>query len=192
MGQSSDQIRQEIDQSRQGAADKIDQLKEQVEGTATNMRGQVQDTAEQMIDQVKGTVDETIETVRENFDFKQQIEERPLVALGAALVGGFLLGGMTRGGHGGHSQAGSQHPGYSSGTPVGESMSGATNGIRSAIQKSGLEDTISSAAAALMGSVTEQVKEVLDRNFPGFNEKMSQAQQSPGSVSDKTKVTTST
>ena len=62
MGQSSDQIRQEIDQSRQGAAEKIDQLKEQVEGTATDMRGQVQETAEQMIDQVKGTVDETIES----------------------------------------------------------------------------------------------------------------------------------
>jgi len=188
MGQSSDQIRQEIDQSRQGAAEKIDQLKEQVEGTATDMRGQVQETAEQMIDQVKGTVDETIETVRENFDFRQQIEERPLVALGAALVGGFLLGGMTRGSQG---QSGTQHPSYASGTPVGESMSGGTSGIRNAIQHSGLEDTISNAAAAILGSVTDQVKEVLDRNFPGFNEKMTQAQQSPGSVSDKAKVTTS-
>ena len=189
MGQSSDQIRQEIDQTRQDAADKIDQLKEQVEGTTAQMRTQVQDTAGQVLDQAKATVDETSGTVKENIDLRQQIEERPLVALGAALVGGFLLGGMVGGDK---SRSGSQQHPYSSGTPVGESMSGggAVSGIRGAIQRSGFEDTLSSAAAALMGSLTEQVRDTLDRNFPGFAEKMSTAQHQSGSLSDKTRATT--
>jgi ElaB/YqjD/DUF883 family membrane-anchored ribosome-binding protein len=191
MGQSSDQIRQEIDQHRDDAAGKIDQLKDQVQGTADDMRGQVQDTAEQVVDQVKGTVDHTIESVKQNMDFKQQIEERPLVALGAALVGGFLLGGMM-GGDSGRSQSGSRQE-YSSGTPVGESRSGGvTSGIRGAVQRSGLEDTISSAAAALMGSVTDQLKGTLDKNFPGFADKMDTAKDNSGSFSDKARATQST
>jgi ElaB/YqjD/DUF883 family membrane-anchored ribosome-binding protein len=196
MGQSSDQIRQEIDQNRNSAAEKIDQLKDQVQGTADNVRGQVQDTAEQVVDQVKGTVDQTVESVKQNvqnMDFKQQIEERPLVALGAALLGGFLLGGMMGGG-GQHGQGGSSRQEFSSGTPVGASQSGGgvASGIRSAVQRSGLEDTISNAAAALMGSVTEQLKGTLDQSFPGFAGKMNTAQESGGSFSEKTKVTTST
>jgi ElaB/YqjD/DUF883 family membrane-anchored ribosome-binding protein len=192
MGQSSDQIRQEIDQHRDDAAGKIDQLKEQVQGTADDMRGQVQDTAEQMVNQVKGTVDHTVEAVKQNMDLKQQIEERPLVALGAALVGGFLLGGMMGGGSG-HGQS-SSHREYSSGTPVGESRTGGgvRSGIRSAVERSGLEDTISSAAAALMGSVTDQLKNTLDQNFPGFATKMDTAKGSSGSFADKAKASQST
>ena len=40
MGQSSDQIRGEIDQKRADAAEKIDQLQNQVQGTADDMRAQ--------------------------------------------------------------------------------------------------------------------------------------------------------
>jgi len=191
MGQSSDQIRQEIDQRRGSAADKIDQLQSQVQGTADQMRGQVQGTVEQVTDQVKDTVDHTIETVKQNMDLKQQIQERPLVALGVALAGGFLLGGMMGDGGGQH-HAGSQHQ-FASGTPVGESQSGgAISGIRGAIQKSGLEDTISNAAAALLGSVTDQLKGTLDQNFPGFAGKMNTAQEQSGSFKEKAHVTTST
>lgn len=39
-----------------------------------------------------------------------------------------------------------------------------------------------------MGNVTEQLKETLDRNFPGFADKMSNAQQQPGTLSEKTRV----
>jgi ElaB/YqjD/DUF883 family membrane-anchored ribosome-binding protein len=190
MGQSSDQIRQEIDRTRTSAADKIDQLQGQVQGTADQMRTQVQDTAEQVVDQVKGTVDHTIETVKQNMDLKQQIEERPLLALGAALVGGFLLGGMTGGG-GGHQQASGQRE-YASGTPVGASAAGggAISGIRGAIQRSGLEDTISNAAAAFLGNLTDQLKGALDQNFPGFAGKMDTAKESSGSFADKARATT--
>ncbi len=39
-----------------------------------------------------------------------------------------------------------------------------------------------------MGNVTEQLKESVDRNFPGFADKMSNAQQQPGTLSEKTRV----
>lgn len=193
MGQSTDQIRQEIDQNRDNAAQKIDQLQSQVQGTADQMRSNVQDTAEQMIDQVKGTVDDTVASVKENFDLKKQVEERPLVSLGVALVGGFLLGGLTGGGgghQGGQYQGSGRHEGgYQYGEPrqyASHQQSGAlANGLRSAVQKTGLEDTISNAAAALLGTVTDQLKSTLDQNFPGFADKMGTAQKSSGDFSEK-------
>jgi len=191
MGQSSDQIREEIDRSRDSAAGKIDQLQDQVRGTADEMRAQVQGTAQDVVDQVKGTVDHTIDSVKENMDLKQQIEQRPLLALGAALVGGFVLGGMMGGG--GHQQSG-QHYQFSSGTPVGESTGSgsAMNTIRSAVQRSGLEETFSNAAAAFMGNLSDQLKGTLDQNFPGFADKMKTAQESSGSFADKARAATST
>lgn len=64
-------------------------------------------------------------------------------------------------------------------------MSGLGSSLRSAAQKSGLEDTISNAGAALIGSLTEQVKDMVDQNFPGFSDKLNSAQQQSGSFSDK-------
>jgi hypothetical protein len=194
MGESTDQIRQEIDQNRQSAADKIDQLQSQVQGAADGLRTNVQesteglvtgiqDAAEQVREQVSGAVDDTIQAVKQNVDVKQMIEERPLLALGAALVGGFVLGGLTRGGDNGQPQ---QYQGSGTSThAAGGSGSHLGSGLRAAIQKSGIEDTLSSAAAAFVGSLGDQLKETLDRNMPGFADKMQSAQQTPGSFADK-------
>ena len=182
MGQSTDQIRQEIDQKRDDAAGKIDQLETQVKDTADQLKSGVQDTTEQIIGQVQGTVEDTIETVKQNVqnvDFRQQIEERPLVALGVALVGGFVLGGLMGGGGQQQTSGGQQGSSQS-----GSSMSG---GLRSLAQKTGLEDTISNAASALIGSVTDQVKDTLDRNFPGFADKMQTTRETPGSFAEKSR-----
>ena len=193
MGESTDQIRQEIDQSRQSAADKVNQLQGQVQSTADSLRtnvqetteglvGGVQDAAEQVREQVSGAVDDTIQAVKENVDLRQFIEERPLLALGAALVGGFVLGGLTSGGDDGqHQYQGTSASARSSGS----SGSQLGSGLRAAIQKSGIEDTISSAAAAFVGNLGDQLKETLDRNMPGFADKMQSAQQTPGSFADK-------
>jgi hypothetical protein len=188
MGQSSDQIRGEIDQKRADAAEKIDQLQNQVQGTADDMRTQVQDTAdqvketaEQIVEGAKATVDETVESIKENMDLRQQIEERPLVALGVALVGGFLLGGMSGNG-GGHHHAPSPSMGSNGSTGfVG------TN-LRSALRQSGLDEMIENAGAAMLGTVTDQLKGVLDRNFPGMADKMQTAQRQPGGFADKAKA----
>jgi uncharacterized protein YjbJ (UPF0337 family) len=185
MGESTNQIRQEIDQSRQSAADKIDQLQDQVTGTADQLRVNVQDSAEQLRDQVSGAVDDTIQTVKENIDIRQAIEQRPLLALGAALISGFVLGSLT-GGDDGH-QTNSQGATSFTSSRTGSSGSSLGSGLRSAIQKTGIEDTLSSAAAAFIGSLGDQLKDTLDRNMPGFADKMQSAQQTPGSFADKTR-----
>jgi ElaB/YqjD/DUF883 family membrane-anchored ribosome-binding protein len=193
MDQSTDQIRREIDLNRQGAAEKIDQIQAQVQDTADQLRSNVQGGVEDTIDSVKGAVDETMQGVKqgiENFDVRQTIEERPLVALGAALISGFVLGGMMGGDD--HRRAG----GTSYATDPGR-VSHARNGgsgslgqtMRTAMQKTGLDETVSNAAAALIGSVTDQVKDTIDRNFPGFADKMQTARQAPGGLAGKTRET---
>lgn len=181
MGESSGEIRQQIEQSRSDAADKIDQLQDQVQNTASQMRDQAQDTVEQMRDQVKGTVDDTVQTVKENLDVRQQIQERPLLALGAAFIGGFVLGSRSSG-DGGSSQQGREGS-------SGYHPSSTESGLRSVVHESGLDETIANAAAALIGSFTDQMKSTLDRNFPGFAEKMTKAQRTEGDFADKTQAT---
>jgi len=190
MGESTAQVREEIDMNRRSAADKIDQIQSQLENTTEQLRTGVQDSAQQVRDQVKGTIDDTMETMKQNFDLRQQIEERPLVALGAALVGGFVLGGLMGGG--GHSQNGGNGHTQPTASQSGHHGSSAGHGVRSAIQKSGLEDTISNAASALIGSLTDQLRDTLDRNFPGFAEKMQTTQQTDGDFADKTRRAQST
>ncbi len=183
MGQSTDQIRQEIDQKRDDAAGKIDQLETQVKDTADQLKSGVQDTTEQIIDQVKGTVEDSVETVKQsvqNVDFRQQIEERPLVALGVALVGGFVLGGMMGGGGQQQSSSGGQRGSSQSGSSM-------SSGIRSVVQNTGLEDTFSNAASALVGSLTDQVKDTIDRSFPGFADRMQTTKETPGGFVQKTR-----
>lgn len=193
MGQSSDQIRGEIDQKRSDAADKIDQLQNQVQGTAEDMRAEVQDTAEQVkdtaeqiIDGAKDTVEETVDTIKEQMDLRRQIDERPLVVLGAALVGGFLLGGMGGGNGGGHHD----HDRHSNSSSMGSNGSSGFVGtnLRSAFRQSGLDEMVENAGAAMLGSVTDQVKGMLDRNFPGMADKMQTAQRQRGSFADKAKA----
>jgi ElaB/YqjD/DUF883 family membrane-anchored ribosome-binding protein len=201
MGQSSDQIRQEIDQTRGNAADKIDQLQHQVENTSTQIRDQVQGTTEQVQEtvqqvreQVQGTVEDTLHSAQkavENVDLQKQVQERPLIAVGAAFIGGILLGKMTSGGNGhsgGHASYPRFQPGESGAYEQPPSSGGMSDGLRSAIHKSGLEDTISNAAAAMMGTVTDQLKSTLNQNFPGFTDKLQSAQKTEGSIIDKSKA----
>jgi ElaB/YqjD/DUF883 family membrane-anchored ribosome-binding protein len=210
MGQSSDQIRQEIDQKRNDASQKIDQLQTQVQDSTTQMREQVQGTAEQVQDtvqqvrhQVQGTVQDTVDTVKhsvEHFDLQAQVRQRPLAAVGAAFIGGMLLGKLTSGGHDGRGHAygaGSsdynRHQQYdASGAQryaSSQKPGGIAEGLRHAVQKSGIDGTISNAAAAMMGSMADQLRTTLDHTFPGFSDKLQSAQKSEGSVVDKAKAT---
>ncbi|HYI26021.1 MAG TPA: hypothetical protein VD767_11480, partial [Thermomicrobiales bacterium] len=132
---------------------------------------------------VTGTMEDTIQTVKESFDFRQAIEERPLLAVGAAFIGGFVLGGLTGGEDDHHSR--SQGSTSASAMQGGSSGSSLGRGLRAAIQKSGIEDTLSSAAAAFVGGLSDQLKDTLDHNMPGFADKMSTAQENPGDFADK-------
>lgn len=199
MGQSSDELRQEIDMRRQDAERKINDLQQTVEGTAEDLktqardtvdevRGQVQNTVDEVRGQVQGTVEETMRTVTENVDIERFVQERPLVSLGAALIGGFVIGGLI--GDGEDSGPSRSH-GSSTGETGGVSTHGGSAGgslghsVRKMIRDTGLEDTFNNAAAAMMGSFTEQLKQTMDRNMPGFATKMDQAKHTDGSVMDK-------
>jgi ElaB/YqjD/DUF883 family membrane-anchored ribosome-binding protein len=185
MGQSSDELRQEIDQRRHDAEQKINDLQGQLQGTADDLKAQAQGTVTEVREQVQGTVEDTIETVKENLNFEQFVQERPLVSLGAALIGGFVLGGLLNDSGGGRSS--SSYDSGSSTSYSGGSSSGLGHSLRNALKSSGLEDTVNSAAAAMMGSMTEQIKQTMDRNMPGFADRMNTAQQTDGSMTDKSR-----
>jgi ElaB/YqjD/DUF883 family membrane-anchored ribosome-binding protein len=191
MGQSSDQLRQEIDQHRHDAERKINDLQGTIEGTADDLKVQAQSTVEDVKHQVQDTVDETVRTVTENVDIEGFVRERPLVSLGAALIGGFMLGGMLDSSRGSSSSSRSyEYSGERGDMSSGGSSSGGSDiggTIRNVFKSSGLEDTVNNAAAAMMGSVTEQLKQTMDRNMPGFANKMDTAKHTDGTVMDKSR-----
>ncbi len=201
MGKSSDQLREELDAQRADTGAKIDNLQHQVEDQIEHTREQVTETAQHVRDEAQAVVTDTVDSVKqtvEDFDLERMVQDRPLLSVGAAMLGGFMLGAMLGGGDGSDnnpnryttarmgsgtgSQSGSQSDSYSGSH---SSSSGIGNSLRSAAQKSGLEDTISNAGAALMGSVTEQLKDMMDKNFPGFSDKLDTAQQQSGSFKEK-------
>lgn len=190
MGKSSDQIREEINEQRSDAGVKIDRLQQQMQDQVDDTRQQVTETVEQVKGEAQAFVTDTVDSVKEtvtDFDFEGYVQERPLVSVGAALLGGFLLGAML----GGDDHDDRRSTGSSSGADTsdgGHYAGGIGSSFRGAVQKSGLEDTISNAGAALMGSVTEQLKDMLDRSFPGFSDKLDDAQHRSGSFSQKTKA----
>ncbi|CAA9555582.1 MAG: hypothetical protein AVDCRST_MAG73-3252, partial [uncultured Thermomicrobiales bacterium] len=151
----------------------VQQAKDTVEGTVQQARDVVEGTVQQAKDAVedtvgtaKATVDETVQKVKESVDLVKLVEERPLLALGGALAGGFFLGKMGMGGGGQN-----QHPG---GQSAGATQGGNAGGIRDAVKSSGLEDTLSGAMAALMGMVTEKVRSAIDETFPDVADKLKQ------------------
>jgi ElaB/YqjD/DUF883 family membrane-anchored ribosome-binding protein len=177
MGQTADQLRQEIDQKRDNAAQKIDQIETRVQDTAQQAKDTVRDTAmmardtvtetlDQTVTKVSETVDQTFSKMKEGFDVKRQAEERPLVTIGAALVGGFLLGGLTGGDKGEHRSSEDRTTGGSST----RSSGGVTNSLREAARTSGLDDAISNIASTLMGSLTERIRSTVDEAFPQLAE----------------------
>ena len=169
MGQSADQLRQEIEQKRDDAAQKIDAIEMRVQDTVQQARDTVQDTVQQARDTVVGTVDQTVQKAKESFDLRRQVEEKPLVALGAALVGGFVLGGIL----GDDDRRSSSYEGSSADLPRSATRTGGVRtGIRNAARESGLDDTIQNLTAAFMGSLTERLRSTVQESFPALADKL--------------------
>jgi len=152
MGETADQLRQQVDQKRDDASQKIEQIEQKVMDTAGQVEQKVTETAQQ---------------VKDKLDWRQQVEERPLVALGAALIGGMMLGGVL-GKDGQHHSGSSQS---SSSTSAGSSA-GVTGAIRKAAQNSGLDDTIEKFASNMFSSISQRVREMTDESFPGLMDKI--------------------
>jgi ElaB/YqjD/DUF883 family membrane-anchored ribosome-binding protein len=161
MGETADQLRQQVDQKRDDASQKIEQIEQQVMNTAHQVEQKVTDTAQQ---------------VKDKLDWRQQVEERPLLSLGAALIGGMVLGGIM-GKDSNHQSSGqhfstSTHTGATSPQMGAASSGGVTNALRNAARDSGLDDTIQRFASNAFSSITERVREMTDDAFPGMIDKI--------------------
>jgi len=173
MGQTADELRQEIDQKRDNASQKIDQIEQLVTGAADQVKDQVSQAKEQ--------VTQAKEQIKQTFDWRHQVEEKPLVALGAAFIGGIVLGGITGGGddRGSHQHHyyGQQPQGNgSSQHTVNYGQAAATGGVvaavRGAAKKAGLDDTIANMADGLMATFSDRIKQIADDAFPGLADKL--------------------
>jgi hypothetical protein len=168
MGESASQIAQELDQKRAEATQKIDQLEQQVAQTA--------------------------EDIKETVDIRRQVEQRPLISLGAAFMGGIILGGLVGGDSGNQRGGGRGYDSYDGRSHNGSQGQGSSliDGLRGAAKKTGLEDAINSAAAAMMANAGDRIKSTINQNYPGFSEKYQTASHAQGGVTEKTKAATST
>jgi hypothetical protein len=162
VGEKTDQLRQEIEAKRGDAAEKI---------------GQIEDKVAETVGQVK-------EQVRETFDWRHQVEQKPLVALGVAFVGGMVLAGAVGGGDDNSRRAPepkSNGADYNlrqygqQGKTEGDESGGLIKTVRNAAKSSGLESTISGLAGAFMMTVADRVKDVADQAFPGMASRLDDA-----------------
>jgi len=152
MGQTADQLRDEVEQAREAATQKIEDIEEKVTNAA--------------------------EQVKEQFDWRHQVDDKPLMAVGAAFIGGMVLGGLTGGDHHDghdHDYSSSQSSGvrYQS-VQHNEShggISGMADAIRSAAKSSGFDDAIHHVADAALGTLGERIRHYADEMLSGSSSK---------------------
>jgi hypothetical protein len=117
MGQTADELRQEIETKRQDATGKIEQLEQKVTGATDQVmqtkdqifgaKDQLLESKDQVKEQVMQTKDQVMESVAQakdqvkeqvtQFDWRKQVDEKPLVALGAAFFSGVVLSSILDG-----------------------------------------------------------------------------------------------
>jgi hypothetical protein len=141
MGQTTGELRQAVDNKRDDAAQKIDQLEQRVG-----------DTAQQM---------------KESLDWRKQVDDNPLVAVGAAFIGGMVLGGVLGGGDD-HQQ---KQPSQWQSAAAGAGLSGA---IRKAAKSSGIEESFNDMASNLFGTISDRMKQMTSEKFPSIAGKSAQ------------------
>ncbi|CAN5865462.1 hypothetical protein BH20CHL4_BH20CHL4_11530 [soil metagenome] len=105
-------------------------------------------------------------------DWRRQVEARPLLSVGAAFIGGVILGGVTSGNDDREASCYQYDPSRSQYHP-GERRTDRSlaSAVRSAVRASGVEETLSSAVAAALTIAGQRVKEVIDEWYPGFSER---------------------
>lgn len=116
--QSIEETRHDIEEKRASMSEKLELLEERVrdtleetrsavEGIVENVKGTVDETVgavketvegarstvDTLVENVRGTMDETATMVKQSFDLHYQIEHRPWVMVGGAVLAGYLLGG---------------------------------------------------------------------------------------------------
>ncbi len=147
MGPTASELREELDQHRDDAAGRLAELENRVQAVTQTARSEVEETT----DQIRSQVEDARDQIKQTFDIKYQLRENPLIAAGAGIVAGFLLGGGLSSGGGG----GSRQSGQRSSSSVGGHLQAS---LRQSAKSSGLSDTLSSAGSALVSELTKSVK----------------------------------
>jgi len=97
---TSDQVQEELEETRSALADKLAQLGDKITGTVENVEHTVEnvtETATQTVEAVQHTVSDTVETVKETFNLQKQMQERPWLVVGAAVALGYVGGRLIEG-----------------------------------------------------------------------------------------------
>jgi ElaB/YqjD/DUF883 family membrane-anchored ribosome-binding protein len=170
MGTTADDIRQQVDANRSSAEDKINKIEQQVTDQAQMLQDKVSDSAQMLQDKVS----DTAQQVKEKIDWRRQVNDRPLAAVGVAMVGGMLLGKLTDKDNDRHYQYQSAQPGHVSHGP-----SGFQTAIRNAAEKSGLSGSFESAMSNIFSSISSRVEDMAS----GFTANDSGAGQTRASAS---------
>ena len=115
---------------------------------------------------------------------KEWVSAHPLVAIGAGLVGGIVLGGRGGGGksshhhhyYGGQESPPSQESGSGSHSSSGQASQRqqGSGGLAGLIQQTGLLATVTKSAEGMMGMVNDHAAEVLRQRVPGFDDELRQ------------------
>jgi len=148
MGQAADQLRDQVDQTRDDAAQKIQQIEQRVA--------------------------ETTQQVKQQLDWRHQVEERPFLAVGAALLGGMVLGGLTGGGNDNGGNNGRSYASASSASTHQQSNDGGglTGIIRTAAKNAGIEETIHQIADSALHSFGDRLRDIAAQNIPSLADQL--------------------
>jgi ElaB/YqjD/DUF883 family membrane-anchored ribosome-binding protein len=99
--QSSDEIRQRIEQTRADLTEKLETLEHEVKDTVSGATNAVIDTVQTVKNTVEGTVEAvkqkvegTVESVRQTLDPRRQFERHPWPMVGGSIALGYLAGSV--------------------------------------------------------------------------------------------------
>ncbi|MBA2453898.1 MAG: YtxH domain-containing protein, partial [Chloroflexia bacterium] len=152
-----------IDDQRHQLEDNLEGIEGKLKGASDQAHEKVQETK----DQVQEKIEEVQQKVQDAADWRQQFDKRPMVGLGVAFGGGFLLAGLLGGGSkkkDDKSQSASysyppqyQNPQYQShgGTEIGRQH---------------MSSTMDNIKGALMGVAAAQAKSFLGQSVPSFDD----------------------
>lgn len=155
MDQTTNELRQDIDATRDAMTDKLAQIEDRVKGT---------------VDDFKGSVTDTVDQVKQAFDLQQQVNDRPWTMLGASVLAGYVLGSM--GGDSGSSSQGYEASKYRYTPQTSYSSQGATSSAGSDSDKKWDQQTATAYAGSynkaqssqpgFMSDVMDQFRDELD------------------------------
>jgi hypothetical protein len=136
MGETTDQLRDQVDQTR--------------------------DDASRTIQEIEDRVSSATQQVKDQLDWRHQVQQRPLMSVGLAVIGGMVLGGLT-GSHDSHAPTNGNGASYGH-----EHRGGIGDALRGAAKSSGFDDAVHDVANAALGSFGARLRSMAAENFPSL------------------------